>query len=154
MINKKCVWFMFFSMVVMTGIAMAAQAAAAPAAPAGTSTLTSVLLAALNGAVIGLVGWLAQKKQDDGSHETFDPVQLVMTIIVGAAIGAIAAWRKKSFGDVETWIENSGYVAVAELALKAVWRNASVKLSDVIGSLKQGAANPPQAPSPDPSKPS
>lgn len=150
--RKILAWSALFTMM---GATMAfAQAAAAPAATTATSTLTSILLAAVNGGVIGLVGWLAQKKEDDGAHQAFDPVKLVVTIVVGAGIGAIAAWRKKSFGDVETWVENSGYVAVAELALKAVWRNFSVKLSDVLGSLKQGAANPPQAPSAPPSNPS
>lgn len=155
-VNWALVLFVFLA---CSGIAFAVQAPGAPAAPAAaaapaTSTATAILLAAANGALIGVVGWLSQRKQEDGSHEPFDPVQLVTTILVGALIGAIAAWRKKSFGDVETWVENSGYVAVAEMLLKAVWRNFSVKLSSVLGSLKAGGtATNPTTPAPAPADP-
>lgn len=148
---------MLFVMMGTYAFAMAAVQAAAPAAApavaASTSTTSAILLAALNGALIGFMGWLSQRKSADGSHETFDPVQLVVTIVIGAGVGAVAAWRKKSFGDVETWIENSGYVTLAEIALKAVWRNGSLHLANVLATLKSGSAtNPtvPAVPAPDP----
>lgn len=152
--------FMAAIFVMMGTYALAMQvapAAPAAAASAATSTTSAILLAALNGALVGFVGWLSQRKKEDGAHEKLDPVQLVVTIVVGAGVGAIAAWRKKSFGDVETWIENSGYVTLAEVILKAIWRNGSLKVADVLATLKSGtAANPtppaPPAPS-DPPKP-
>ena len=128
-----------------------AQASTAPA-PSVTHTGTAILLAALNGAVIGVLGWLSQRKTADGTHEAFDPVQLVTTVVVGAGVGAVAAWRGKSFGDVETWIQNSGYVTLAEMALKALWRNGTVTVQGVLTSLQQGAAAnpiPPAPPAPD-----
>jgi hypothetical protein len=140
---KLRIWFMAAMFVMMGTYAFACQAAGAPAAaPTATSTTSAILLAALNGALVGVVGWLSQRKSADGSHEAFDPVQLIITVLVGAGIGAVAAWRKKSFGDVQTWIENSGYVTLAEIALKAVWRNASVTITGVLATLKGGSANP------------
>lgn len=124
-----------------------AQAVAGPA-PTVTHTGTAILLAALNGAVIGVLGWLSQTKSADGSHEAFDPVQLVTTVVVGAGVGAVAAWRGKSFGDIETWIQNSGYVTLAEMALKALWRNGTVTVQGVLTSLQQGAATNPTLPAP------
>jgi hypothetical protein len=118
------------------------------AAPTATHLGTGILLAALNGAVIGVLGWLSQRKTEDGTHEAFDPVQLVTTVVVGAGIGAVAAWRGKSFGDVETWIQNSGYVTLAEVALKALWRNGTVTVQGVLTSLQQGAATNPTPPAP------
>ncbi|HXX93916.1 MAG TPA: hypothetical protein VEN81_09795 [Planctomycetota bacterium] len=118
--------------------------AAAPAA-ATTSTTAAILLAALNGAIVGFLGWLSQRKQPDGTLEKFDPVQLMITVLVGAGVGAIAAWRGKSFNDVETWIQNSGYVTLAEIALKAIWRNGSVTVAGILGALKAGGSNPPSA---------
>jgi hypothetical protein len=159
---KRNTWvlvgFMVFAMSMIAYAAQAATGAAPVAAAATTSMGSAILMAALNGAIIGVVGWLSQRKEADGTHQDFDPVQLVVTVLVGAAIGAIAAWRKKSFGDVETWVENSGYVTLAEILLKAVWRNGSVKISGALASLKQGAAtqNPtlpaPAAPAPEPPK--
>jgi len=123
-----------------------APAAAPPAAPAAaTSTTAAILLAALNGAIVGFLGWLSQRKQPDGTLEKFDPVQLMVTVLVGAGIGAIAAWRGKSFSDVETWIQNSGYVTLAEIALKAIWRNGSVTVAGILATLQKGASNPPAA---------
>lgn len=154
--------FVAIAVMVLSGTAFAFQAATGgtPAtSPAPTSLASAILMAALNGAIVGVVGWLSQRKEADGSHQDFDPVQLVVTVLVGAAIGAIAAWRKKSFGDIETWVENSGYVTLAEIALKAVWRNGTVKLSGALAAIKQGAqgaGNPsvPATPAPtDPPKP-
>jgi hypothetical protein len=125
-----------------------AQAATTAAVPAATHPATAILLAALNGAVIGVLGWLSQRKASDGTHEAFDPVQLVTTVVVGAGVGAIASWRGKSFTDVETWIQNSGYVTLAEVALKALWRNGTVTIQGVLTSLQQGAAANPIPPAP------
>lgn len=137
--------------MVLSGTAFAMQAAAAApgaAAPAATSVWSAILMAALNGAIVGVVGWLSQRKEADGSHQDFDPVQLVVTVVVGAVIGAIAAWRKKSFGDIETWVENSGYVTLAEIVLKAVWRNGTVKIAATLATLKAGSAANPTLPAP------
>jgi hypothetical protein len=142
--------FMAIAFTLSMQVLLLAQAPPA-VSPAPTHTGTAILLAALNGAVIGVLGWLSQRKQDDGTHEAFDPVQLVTTVVVGAGVGAIASWRGKSFGDVETWIQNSGYVTLAEMALKALWRNGTVTVQGVLTSLQQGAAAnpiPPASPAP------
>lgn len=138
-------WLLSVAILLSMEVILFAQAAAAPSAPA-THPGTAILLAALNGAVIGVLGWLSQKKTDDGTHEAFDPVQLVTTVVVGAGVGAVAAWRGKSFSDIETWIQNSGYVTLAEVALKALWRNGTVTVQGVLSSLQQGAAANPTVP--------
>lgn len=139
-------WIMAAFFVAMGTFAFAQAAAPAAPAAAPTSTATAILLAALNGALVGVVGWLSQRKAADGTHETFDPIQLIATIVVGAGIGAVAAWRHKSFWDVQTWIENSGYVTLAEIVLKALWRNGSVTIAGVLGTIKAGGTSNPTAP--------
>lgn len=151
----KTRWMQFAMVAVMlfvvssTALAFQAAAGAPAAAAATTSVWSAILMAAFNGAIIGVVGWLSQRKEADGSHQDFDPVQLVMTIVVGAGIGAIAAWRHKSFGDVETWVQNSGYVTLAEILLKMVWRNGTVKVADTLAALKAGAAANPTVSAPE-----
>lgn len=153
----KNVGWVLVAILVMCGTVLACQATPpAPGTPAasGAAPVTAILLAALNGALVGFVGWLSQRKAADGTLEKFDPVQLVATIIVGALIGAVAAWRKKSFADMETWVENSGYITLGEIVLKAVWRNASVTLQGLLSSVKSGeAANPTSAPGAGPATP-
>ena len=141
--------FLFLACVFTVSMeAMLLAQGAAPAATAAPATHpgTAILMAALNGAVIGVLGWLSQRKAADGSHEAFDPVQLTTTVVVGAGVGAVAAWRGKSFSDVETWIQNSGYVTLAEIVLKSLWRNGTITVQSVLTSLQQGAAANPTAP--------
>lgn len=152
---KTAAWFGMF-LFLLAGICLAADQAAA-AAPAAAPVWKGILMGAINGAIVGVVGYFSQSKNPDGSHEDFDVRRCVGTIIVGLGIGAFAAWKGKTFDSVEAWVENSGYVATAELVLKMIWRNGPQGfLSGLLGAVKGGAGNPPSLPAPSaaPSKPS
>ncbi len=148
---------LFAILMVLSGTAFAFQTAApaaAPAAAAAGSLWSGILKGILAGALAAGLGWAAQQKNEDGTHEPFDIVQFVVTVILGALVGAYAGWKNLSLMDVENLPILSSVIAGIELLMKVIWRNGSVKLAGALATLKAGtAANPTPAPAPSPEPP-
>jgi hypothetical protein len=137
-------------------------AQAGGSAPAADPWWKGIGLGILNGLVVGVVGYF-KSKNDDGTHEAFDVKTFIGTAVVGGVVGGIAGFQHKSFTDVKSWIETSGTVAIAEMVMKAVWRNGSLHVADWIAKLgfgvnatksdggNGGAGNPPPPPTDKPS---
>lgn len=153
--------FAFFLVCVTVAFAQTTPAAGTAAAP----LWKGIALGILNGLIVGVVGYF-KAKNDDGTHEAFDVKTFVGTAIVGAIVGGIAGFQHKSFTDVQSWLETSGTVAIAEMVLKALWRNGSLHVADWVAALGfganatknvgnggngGGAGNPPTPPSAGPS---
>ena len=117
--------------------------------PAAQSLAQTILMGVLNGAAIGLLGYLATKK-DAGDRVSFDFAKFGATIVVGALVGGFASWRNKDLSDIVNWADSSGYIVIAQMVLKAVWRNSPVVIQDAVNSLKKGKTNgnPPVSPLP------
>lgn len=119
---------------------------AVPAAVAGGSIGSGILKGAVAGVLAAIFGWAAQKKDADGTHEDFDIAQGVVTAVVGAGIGAYAAWKHMSIADVENLPLLGSIVMAVEIVIKIVWRNGKVSLQRALGTVKAGgnggAANP------------
>jgi hypothetical protein len=135
--------------LVLAGSALAFQAAAPAAAPATAGSIGSGLLkGVLAAAVAAVAGWAAQQKNADGTHEPFDLVQFIATVILGAAIGAYAGWKNMSMLDVENLPILASIVAGIEMVIKVVWRNGAVHLAGALATLKAGAPANPTPPEP------
>lgn len=137
--------FAFFIMSFTVALAQTPVAAPGQAEP----FWKGIAMGALNGLVVGIIGFF-KSKNDDGTHEDFDVKTFLGTAIVGAVVGGIAGFQHKSFTDVKSWIETSGTVAIAEMVMKAVWRNGSLHVADWISKLGFGVnatKNPPTPPS-------
>lgn len=139
--------------MVLAGTAFAFQTAVGPAA-SGTAVGTAggigsgVLKGLLAGAIAAVVGYAAQQKGDDGKHEAFDIVQLVVTALIGALAGAYAGWKHLSLTDVENLPLLASVIGGIELVIKAVWRNSSVKLAAALDTLRAGTNENPTPPPP------
>lgn len=146
---RMCV-FLFLMSAGLCFAAQAGAAAAAPAAPvaAAGSIWGGVLKGILAGALAAGMGYLSQQKAADGTHEAFDVVQFVATIIVGILVGAYSGWKNLSLMDVENLPILSSVIAGVELVLKVVWRNGSVKLADALATLQSGTKANPTVPPP------
>lgn len=127
---------------------------AVPAAVASHSVSGGIAKGAIAGVMAAVFGWAAQKKAQDGTHEDFDIAQAVVTALVGAAIGAYAAYKNMSIDDVENMPVMGAIVMGVETVIKVVWRNGKLSFQRALGTVKagSGAANP-TIPAPDPSTP-
>jgi hypothetical protein len=128
---------------------------AAPAAGLNDGSLwKGILNGLLAGAMASVAGWLKNRNTATGEQQRFDIKYLIPTVIVGALVGAVAAWFKKAPSDFVTSIEASPlFTAItlgAEYLFKIVWRHGVLHLRDMLSDLKAGAANPtpPGAPKP------
>ncbi len=140
-------WFFVF-LVLLTGLCFAAeQAAQVPAAPADVaaapSVWTGILKGILAGGVAAVVGYMAQNKLPDGTHEPFDVAQFAVTLVIGAGFGAYAGWKNLAIADVENLPIVASVVAGIELVLKTIWRNLKVSVSGALTAVQAG--NPTQA---------
>lgn len=138
--------------LVLTAPAFAFQAAA-PAAPAGAATAagsiwSGILKGILAAGGAALMGWMAQQKNTDGTHESFDLIQFIATVILGAGVGAYAAWKNMPMLDVENLPVLSAIIAFIEMGIKVLWRNGSVHLAGALATLKAGTAANPTPPAP------
>lgn len=157
-IMRAAFMFLFAFFLVSFTIAFAQATPAAGTAAAASSIWKGLGLGVLNGLIVGVIGYF-KAKNDDGTHEAFDVKTFIGTAVVGAVVGGIAGFQHKSFTDVQSWLETSGTVAIAEMVLKAVWRNGSLHVADWIAKLgfgvnatkSDGAGNPPTPPSGGPS---
>jgi hypothetical protein len=114
---------------------------AVPAAVAGGGLGAGILKGAVAGVLAAIFGWAAQKKDADGSHEDFDVAQAVVTAVVGAGIGAFAAWKHMSIADVENMPILGSVVMAVEIVIKIVWRNGKVSLQRALGTVQAGGGN-------------
>ena len=58
------------------------------------------------------------------------------TLLIGAISGAIAGFEKKDLTKPEDWYGAATTVVLAELVLKAVWRNVAPKIAKVVSTFK------------------
>lgn len=113
---------------------------AVPAAVAGGSSVGwGIGKGAVAGLLAAVFGWASQKKDPSGDHEDFDVAQGVVTAIVGAGIGAFAAWKHMSIADAENLPILGSIVMAAEIILKIVWRNGKVSLQRALGTVQAGS---------------
>jgi len=111
----------------------------APAAAVGGSSVAwGIARGAVAGVVAAIFGWASQKKDANGDHEDFDVAQGVVTGIVGAGIGAFAAWKHMSIADVENMPLLGTVIMAAEMLVKIVWRNGKVSLQKALGTVQAG----------------
>lgn len=108
------------------------------AAAAGTSVAWGIAKGALAGVIAAIFGWASQKKDETGDHEDFDVAQGVVTGIVGAGVGAFAAWKHMSLADTENLPILGTVIMGAEMLLKIVWRNGKVSLQRALGTVQAG----------------
>lgn len=136
----------------MLGFACVAAAfQAAGAAPGEVPVALGIGKGALAGVLAAILGWASQKKEAGGGHEDFDIPQAVATAVVGAFIGAYAAWKHLPLADAGNLPLLGTVVMGAELVLKAVWRNGKVSLQRALGTVQAGAgAANPTSPAPKP----
>jgi hypothetical protein len=127
----------------------------APAAGLNDGSLwKGILNGLLAGAMASVAGWLKNRNTTTGEQQRFEIKYLVPTVIVGAIVGACAAWAKKAPSDFVTSLEASPlFTAItlgAEYVLKIVWRHGVLQLRDMLADFKAGAGNPtpPGAPKP------
>lgn len=131
-----------FAVLATAFVVMAFQAAAAPAAPASTSTLAGLGKGALAGLLAAVIGWASQAKQADGSHEDWDWPQAMLTAVIGAGFGAIAAWKNIPLMTAENLPWVPFVLAGIEQGLKAVFRNLAAKfnIAGALATLKAGTS--------------
>jgi hypothetical protein len=135
-------------------VTMAFQAAAAPAAQ--SSTLETIGKGILAGIMAAIIGWAAQKKAADGTHEDFDLPQGIATAVVGALFGGFAAWRKIPLLDAENLPWVPFVIQGLENGLKAVFRNLKVSVVRALSTVQAGTGGggnptpPAQTPPPNP----
>jgi hypothetical protein len=113
------------------------QAVPVPAV-GGSSVGWGIARGAVAGVLAAIFGWASQKKDPNGDHEDFDVAQGVVTAVVGAAIGAFAAWRHMSIADVENMPILGTVIIAAEMLIKIVWRNGKVSLQRALGTVQAG----------------
>ena len=131
-----------FAVLSIAVFGMAFQAAAAPAATA-PSLLAQIGKNALMGVIAALIGWGAQPKLPDGTHESWDWTQLPLTVLVGAGFGVYAALSHSTLADAE----NSGWVPLViaglENVVKLVFRNAKMSVAAAFSAVKGGTSQNP-----------
>ena len=87
------------------------------------------------GAIAGIsVAWLGFMKSKD-DNKKFDLKYASSTLLVGAIVGAVAGFQKQDLTKPEDWYHAGTAVLLAELILKAVWRNTAPKIGDVVATL-------------------
>jgi len=112
---------------------------AVPAAVVGGSSVGwGIAKGAVAGVLAAIFGWASQKKDANGDHEDFDVAQGVVTAVVGAGIGAFAAWKHMSIADVENMPILGTVIMAAEMLIKIVWRNGKVSLQRALGTVQAG----------------
>ena len=151
--NKKNIAWAALLVFGLSSIAFAAQAAAAPAAAAAGDGhwWKGILQGVLGGLMASAIGYAKNKDTRSGEHEDFGVRYLIQTCIFGAIVGLIAGLLKKNPTDMFTSFQASplfaGATMVFENVMKAIWRNGSVHLREMITDFKGGGANPtPPAP--------
>lgn len=145
-----------FLMLSLVSVLCAFQAV--PAAVAGSSSVGwGIAKGAVAGLIAAIFGWASQKKDANGDHEDFDVPQGIVTAVVGAGVGAYAAWKHMAIADVENLPLLGTVIMAAEMVLKIVWRNGKISLQRALGTVQAGTnggggnpTTPATAPAPTP----
>src|SRR3990167_8408690 len=86
-----------------------------------TTTATTILAGAFSGVLAAAGGWA--KTRAKGPIENFDQQKFLLTALLGAVVGGIAAYRGWDYASAETWFATIGGVVAVEYIGKAVWRS-------------------------------
>jgi hypothetical protein len=131
------------------GIACVAQAAAPTAAE--PKVWHGILGAVLGGVLAVLVGYAKNRDPKTGEMQKFEIRYAWPTLLIGAIVGLVSHWLKKTPQDLVSSLEASPiYAAVvflAEAAWKAVWRNSVPLIREALAAIKSGGGNPTNSPS-------
>jgi len=143
------------SLVLLPLAAFAGDAAglATAADEAGGHWWKGLLQGIWGGILASLAGYAKNRNTRSGQHEAFGIQYLVMTAIFGAVIGLASGIFKLNPTDLGTSAVASpvfaGLTILFEIVMKAIWRNAVVKVKEMMEDFKAGTANPtPPAPPP------
>ncbi len=135
-------------------LAMMTMAFQAPAA-AQPSMLSLVGKMAMSGAIAALIGWGAQPKEADGTHEDWDWAQLPLTVFIGAGFGVYAALTHTTLASAENQGWTPFVIMGLEHGVKLIFRNAKVSVQRAFETTKAGTGqNPTALPPTTPPKPS
>lgn len=155
-LDTRSVALVAIFVLAFAGVALAqaagSAASAAPAAGLNDGSLwKGILNGLLAGAMAAVAGWMKNRNTATGEQQRFDIKYMIPTVIVGAIVGAVAAWTKKAPSDFVTSLEASPLFAAvtvgAEYLFKIVWRHGVLHLRDMLADLKAGTQNPtPPAP--------
>lgn len=77
--------------------------------------ITGLIVGALSGIGYAVLGYLK-------SGEDFDEQKFVTTIVIGAVVGAVAAYYGLDYNTAYDWLLTVGAVAVVEILVKALWK--------------------------------
>jgi uncharacterized membrane protein YeaQ/YmgE (transglycosylase-associated protein family) len=156
---KLRVWFMAAAFLTMGTYAFAMQVAAPAAAPAAGglsdgSVWKGILNGCLAGVIAAVIGWLKNRDTKTGDMQRFEVKYLIPTVVVGALVGIVASFMKKTPTDLVTSLENSPIYAAITMAVEAgfkiIWRHGTLHLKDMLSDVKGGVANPTPPASPTP----
>lgn len=142
---RKLSWLTLFMLFGLTTLAFAAQAAGGESALGGWESWKGLVKGLGAGALAGIsVAWLGFLKDKD-PEKKWDMKQASATLLVGTIVGAIAGFQKKDLTKPEDWYYAGTAVLVAELIMKAVWRNTAPKLGEIVATVmgkKSGGGTP------------
>lgn len=119
----------------LCGFAFAAQASGGENALGGFESWKGLIKGLGAGAIAGIsVAFLGFMKSTE-KDKKFDLKHAASTFLVGAIVGAIAGFQKKDLTKPEDWYHAGTAVLLAELILKAVWRNTAPQIGNVVATL-------------------
>ena len=136
LLKKNVVWLTFSFLFLATAFAFAQDAAVGAENVLGGFESWKGLIKGLGaGAIAGIsVAFLGFMKSTE-KDKKFDLKYASSTLLVGALVGAIAGFQKKDLTKPEDWYHAGTAVLLAELIMKAVWRNTAPKIGEVVATL-------------------
>jgi hypothetical protein len=130
--SSVAVWFTFLFLCVAS-VAFAADGAVVSGGWDSWKGLVKGIGAGiLSGLSVAALGFA----KDKDPNKKFSLQEASGTLLIGAISGAIAGFEKKDLTKPEDWYSTATAVVLAELIIKAVWRNTAPKIAKIVSTFK------------------